>query len=182
MHSKCVFKHFNISFRLQDSVLGGCWICGLLFGVLLGVHHPFAIPASFCASLIEPPTMLAGTLIVVLPVLLTFLIFASRCLSFTYPLLFVYSLCYGFCGVLLSCVWGDSAWLLRLLLLFSASSTSFLIWFLLLRYQQLGGALLWPDILFVLVFLCCISVINKVTVSPVLTALFDYLISLEGFA
>ena len=174
MHSKCVFKHFNGFFRLQNSLLGCFWIGGLLLGILLGMRHSLPISAVFCVSMIKSPSLLNGVFVLVVPVLLMVLILMARCYVLTYPLLFVYARCHGFCGALLSCLLGNGAWLLRLMLLFPAGGASFLLWFLLQRYRNRCGSLLLLDVVITVSFLCCILVVNHISISPVLTALVDY--------
>lgn len=174
MHSKCVFKHFNALLRLQNSLLAFFWIGGLLVGILLGIRHSVPASVSVCASIINPPSLLTGILITMIPVLLLVLILLTRCYFLSYPLLFVYALCHGFCGALLSYLWGSSVWLIRLMILFPAAGVSFLIWFLLQRYQQKSGSFRWLDIILTVLFLCCICIVNHFSFSPVLAALLNY--------
>lgn len=173
MHSKCVFKHFNTFSRLKNPLLICAWVAGLLVGILSGIQQSQSMLFTFSTSMVKPPSLLTGVFVMAIPVLTMVLILISRCDALAYPLFFIYALSHGFCSMLLSCFWGSGSWLLRLMLLFPATGISFLLWFLLLRYQFRDGLLHRSDVAIALLFLSCISVINHFSVSPVLVALVD---------
>ena len=173
MHSGCVFKHFDRSYFLQNTLPICVWAMGILLGVRLGAHHPFTVDSAFCASLIAQPSVINEILVLSAPVLLVVLCLKSGGYVFSFPILFGYGLSNGFCGALLSYVWGSGAWLIRLLLLFPAGGTSFIIWFLLFRYRLRNGTLFLSDICFVFTFLLSVIWINYAAISPVLAALIE---------
>ena len=169
MHYNCVFNHSLTFKRLQNFLLVCSWCTGLLVGIIIAKRY---IPGatSLAATHIDR-SPLFNIITAVLPVVLTVWFLSARQFSLLYLLLFLFAFCHGFCGVLFSFSFPGGFWLVRLLALFSTGSTSTILWFLLLRYQQRNGALTKNDTSVAVCVFCLCCGINTFFISPVLSAL-----------
>ena len=178
MHTKWVFKHFYPRSDRQICIFAVLWVIGLLSGVLLCKHSSFDVSIIFFGAVNTDPLPLILFLICVLPATLS--AFAFSCSLFPIACLIVFSvaLFQGFSGTLIYMSVGSAAWLLRPMLLFSASCTSVLMWWLLL--QSKSGRLIYKNIRFAFVFSCITFLIDLFLVSPLVSDLTKVL--LEGVA
>ena len=139
MHTKWVFKHFSVWQAKQVRTLSLLWALSILSGIVLCIFCQHNLTEALRSlSAISP---LGLILVCSLPLAFTIVglvlpLFPSICIA-----VILSGFAHGFCGILIYIALGSAAWILRPLLLFSASCTSVLMWWLILkrrvRYQEL---------------------------------------------
>jgi len=176
MHFNCVFKHNRAFDRQHSSLPVLCWISGLLVGVIFALWHRASCFTLLEDAVLVPASPFICVIAAAVPLTAIGLCLVTGRFPILYFFLFLYGLFHGFSGSFVSCLFPDGAWLVRILVLFSAGCTSALIWFLLVRSFQRGGSLFSTDILTVAVLFTLTSLLNLLFISPVLSVLTDYFI------
>ena len=174
MHSKCLFKHFALLPRLRIQLLAVLWGTGLLVGILLSATCFRESTAVLRSALTVTTAPFLLFLTIALPVAVTAVALSTPLFTLSYPLVFFTAVCHGFCGILIYLAQGSSSWLLRPMILFSASCTSVLMWWLLIRNSKEKCLSLGADIRLAGVLSCFIFVIDLFVISPLLTDLTKY--------
>lgn len=178
MHTKWVFKHFHPVRDRQICIFAALWVIGLLSGVLLCDHSAYDFSVIFFGAVNTDPLPLGLFLICALPATLSALAFTFSLFPITCLIVFSIAVFQGFSGTLVYMSVGSAAWLLRPMLLFSASCTSVLMWWLLLQCKD--RRLKYKHIRLAFVFSCITFLIDLFLVSPLVSGLAKVL--LEGFA
>ena len=164
MHSKWVFKHFRTRSNKRIYLLASLWGVGLLFGILLCSLSHNDITNSLYDVICTKPLTLNLLLVCMLPVALTVISMCSPLFPIAYLLVFVSAVSHGFCGIAIYVAFGNAAWLLRPILLFSAGCTSVLMWWLLLQCNT--GKHLRKCIYLALCLSCLIYIVDLFLISP----------------
>ena len=172
MHLQCVFKHFSHRERKGVFLYIIVWITSLLVGILLcsaSVQSSVDLFRDlFCVS----PTVFGRVTICVFPIVIAASCFFPPLFVLSYFALASSGVAYGFCGCMIYLAWGSAAWALRPLLLFSAGSSSALMWWLIItrttRIRMLN------KIRCISVLSCVIFLIDLFVVSPIVGDLSKY--------
>lgn len=178
MHSKWVFKHFYLRTSNQVYVLAILWVIGLLSGIILCSYSYCDFTGIFFGAVNVDPAPLALFLVCMLPVLLSAVAVSFSLFSITCLVVFAVAVFQGFSSMVVYIAVGSAAWLLRPILLFSASCSSVLMWWLLLQHKK--GRRLHKSIHVVLISSSLTFVVDMFLVSPFVSDLAKVL--LEGFA
>lgn len=164
MHSKWVFKHFSPQTGKRIFSLVLIWGIGLLLGALLCNLVPYDCTDVLYSAVYTKPSPLILLLVCVLPVILSATVAYSPLFPIAFIFVFLSAVSHGFCGMAVNAVFGSSAWIVRLLLLFSSGCTSVLMWWLLL--QSNTGRNVKKHIRFALVMSCLVYIFDLFLVSP----------------
>lgn len=146
-------------------------------GMLLGIYL-----ARFCGSsryillsaCATKPSAFLLLLVSVLPVVLLLLILRSRLLALSYPLIFLWSLSYGFSGMLVFHAIGEGAWLIRPLLLFSSNGISVILWWLSIRHFNALKRSFTKDMILVGFLLLVLLLLDTLCISNYLSHISTY--------
>lgn len=172
MHSKWVFKHFYPWSGRRVRLLAALWILGLLVGIILCSISSYDAAGMLYNAISTSPAPLGLFLVCVLPVVFTAIALTSPLFQLSYLVVFLSAVSHGFCGIMIYIAQGNVAWLLRPLLLFSASCTSVLMWWLLL--QSKTKSYLHKNIRLAGVMSCFIYIVDLFLVSPFVGDLAKY--------
>ena len=164
MHSKWVFKHFRSWSSRRIYLLALLWIAGLLTGILLCTLAPYDTVGIFYGVIGKKPSVLGLFFVSVLPVLLFTLAIRSPLIYLSALLMFFSAISHGFCGTAIYIAVGSASWLLRPMLLFSAGSTSVLIWWLLLQNNAVKRSI--KNARFAICLSCLVYFIDLFFLSP----------------
>ena len=174
MHSRCLFKHFSTYKKLPIYILCLLWICGLLLGIMLASYQDHSLTDTLHSSMLTTPRLSSLFLVVAIPVSLIVVAVSTPLFALSYPLIFLIALCHGYSGILIYLIEGNCSWLIRPLILFSASCTSVLIWWLLFRNCNSRCSKRRSDIQLAAVISFVIFIINSFVISPFLDDLAKY--------
>lgn len=172
MHAKWVFKHFQPWPGRRIRRLTALWIMGLLIGIILCNRGSFDAVRMLSGMSLASPAPPCLFLVCFLPVVLIAIALTSPFFQISYLAVFLSAVSHGFCGTLVYMAQGSAAWLLRPLLLFSASCTSVLMWWLLLQSMNKGR--LYRNIRLAGALACFIYLIDLFLVSPFVSDLVKY--------
>jgi len=172
MHSKWAFIHFYHQSRRQILFLATLWFTGLLFGILLCSLKSYDSVGILHRAVIDTPAPFALFLVCVLPVALTAIAVSLPLFGLIYPTVVLTAVSHGFSGTVIYIAQGSAAWLLRPLLLFSASCTSVLMWWLLLQDEPKRR--LRKNVILAGVLSCVIFLIDLLVISPLVGELAKY--------
>jgi len=165
----------NISHsKLRIPIFAFTWVCGLLAGAL--VANLFGADSSILLQTAFSVTMpfLSVLLVNALPIVLIAYCISKRIHHLIYLLIFLDAICFSFCGTIPFFVFGNGAWLIRCLFLFSGSCTATLIWWLVFRNLQSGEEHLYQDVIFASILILVISFLDAFYISPFLLNLSKY--------
>ena len=109
------------------------YLAGLLCGILLASPLD-AVRSVFIFAFVTKPIIPFLFLTIVAPTAICVLILRTRLLVLSYPFLFLWSLCRGFCGMMIFYVIGEGAWLVRCVFLLSSNCLSVLLWWMFIRH------------------------------------------------
>ena len=139
MHSKWVFNHFD--YRSKGSVLSAVmlWISGIVTGIVLCLVNSHIAVNTLNDSISSSPKPYGLFLICVLPIVFVLLSRTRLLFALVYFMMFLVAISYGFCGMGIYVSLRSAAWLLKPMLLFSASCSSVLMWWLLLQVKMRQG-------------------------------------------
>ena len=127
---KWMSKDLKILYLALSAVTG--WLSGIAFAL-----SSFYLFQDFDFTVFtERPSFVCLLAVNLLPLIMFYLLRKFSLDWFCYPLVFLLSLSVGFSGLGLSCVFHNSAWLIRLCLLTSCSVSSLFIWIFLLLYKK----------------------------------------------
>ncbi len=160
--------------KITGAVLITLWCAGLLFGILLSASNLSLFTGFVRVAPSERPAFLVLLLRNCLPVVLLYIILLRSAFFLTYPLVFFDALSRGFCAMCTIGFVGSGAWLLRIMLLFSAGCVSILIWYLLFRCLQCKKRFSLPNVFVISAFLILTTIFDYFCVSPFLLSLSNY--------
>ena len=127
---------FHLENQLCFRYLYALYFIGLVGGICLAILFSAYLSSCFISELFCVPNFWNLMLVNLVPVLcISCLIFFSSRI-FCYPVLLFVSVFSGFVGMTISILTGNSAWLIRILLMFSSNAISLYIWFLLHCWRQ----------------------------------------------
>lgn len=169
MHTKWVFKHFRPRAGKRNFFLVLLWDIGLVLGVLLCSLAPCDISDILFGAIYTKPSVFGLFLVCVLPVALTAISVRTSLFWFSYLTVFLSAVSRGFSGTAIYIAVGSASWLLRSLLLFSASCTSVLMWWLLLQADT--GRHLRERMRLSLGLSCFVYIIELFFISPLVSDL-----------
>ena len=172
MNSFKLRLRFFLSCNLNPLLLILVWLSGILLGIIIAYNNAhlfsgldyialFTIPSVFC--------LLVANLIPI--ILLYFFLKFSLCLL-CYPLLFFNGVCIACCGIGLYYLFADSAWLIRIFLMFSNSIAAVFFWFLLFRNISGLRVYLQNDLYLSLVSISVISVVDFYLIAPFISEIY----------
>lgn len=172
MHFNCVFKH--ISRRVLSSPM--CWFSGLMTGICSSLwicHRLSWVQDIVYCKPVSPVACIATAFI---PFLSVVYFLRGKQLIGLNLTLFLFAFGYGFSGSFIGFCFGSGAWLVRLLILSSASCSSVIIWFLVFRHWQSIEPPPRSD--YILPFAICfvICLVNLLFIFPVLSSLAEFFI------
>ena len=157
--------------QLHFRYLYAMYFTGLVGGICLATLFSAYLSSCFISELFCVPNFWNLMLVNLVPVLCIscLIFFSSR--TFCYPVLLFESVFLGFVGMTISILTVNSAWLIRILLMFSSNAISLYIWFLLHCWRQKTKLTIFViSILFVI----CITLIDYYFVSRLLSKLIVY--------
>ena len=172
MQSRCLFKHFSTHTKLPIYILCLLWICGLLLGIMLASYSDHSLTDTLHNALLTAPQFSSLFLVVAIPVSLTAVAVSTPLFALSYPLIFLIALSHGYSGISIYLIYGSCAWLIRPLILFSASCTSVLIWWLLICGCDSCNHK--ADVRLTTIIFSIIFIINLFVVSPLFDDLTKY--------
>ena len=172
MHSKWVFNHFQHQPRWHLRPLAVLWLVGLFAGILLCCIRPDDSVDILRSAMLTSPSPMYLFLVDILPVAVIVISIITPFYGLAYFAVLLSAVCHGFSGVLIYISNGSSAWLLRPLLLFSASCASALIWWLLLISKK--RRCLRRNIRFACFLSCLVFLADWFIISPLLGDLAKY--------
>lgn len=178
MHSKWVFKHFLFRKKTPVLSLSMLWVLGIVIGVVLCCCSASNATNAFWDVFISSSKPFGSLLVCLFPVVLVALLSVRSLAKLTYFLFPVIAIFYGFCGMSVYLAVGDGAWLLRPVVLFTASCIAVLSWQLIFRVCNERQFV--RHISLALFASCLIFIIDMFLVSPFVDDLAKVL--LEGFA
>ena len=164
MHTKWVFKHFRPRAGEQNFFLILLWGIGLVLGVMMCVLAPYDISDIFFGAINTKSSIFSLSLICILPVVFAALSVRMPFRVLSYLPVFLIAVSRGFCGTAIYIAVGHAAWLLRSLLLFSATCTSVLMWWILLQANT--GSHINKQVRLSLCLSCLIYIIELFLISP----------------
>ena len=164
MHTKWVFKHFRPRAGEQNFFLILLWGIGLVLGVMMCAFAPYDILDIFLGVIYTKSTAFFLFLICILPVLFAGLSVRMPFRVLSYLPVFLIAVSRGFCGTAIYIAVGHAAWLLRSLLLFSATCTSVLMWWILLQADT--GSPVSKQVRLSFCLSCLIYIIELFMISP----------------
>lgn len=164
MHSKWVFKHFRPGSGKKNIVLALLWGGGLLAGTLLCAAAPFDAESILYGAMHAKPSLLGLFLVCVLPVLIAAVAISTSLFLVAYVLVLLIAILHGFSGTAIYLAVGNAAWIVRPMLLFAASCTSVLMWWLLL--QRSARNRVFKPACLALGLSCLIYILNLFLLSP----------------
>lgn len=162
---------FHFKNQLHFRYLYALYITGIVSGIYLA--SIFSVKLSLCvfSDLFYVPRFWNLMLINLIPIIcISCLIFFSLRI-FCYPVLFFVSVFSGFTGMIISIMFGNSAWLIRLLLMFSSNAISLYIWFMLHCWRH---KIKFTIFVISILFGICITLIDYYFVSRLLFDLIVY--------
>ena len=169
MHKNCCIYRFLKPIKRVPYPLILSYLAGLLVGIILVNKQLTAIQIPF-DILFRKPSVIILTPIVIFSVLLL-----SRYLSLCYPLVFVWSVIHGACGMLLNLAIGNSAWLFRYLLMFSSDIVTVCVIWLLLRHHKGVQPSFKKDIAVVTLISIFGFIFDALVIAPFLSELIIYI-------
>lgn len=178
MHIKWVFKHFRPQSKGYIYILAALWITGLILGIILSCVCSQNANSILYGAMLAEPSPLYLLCVCVLPVAFSAIAFASPLNWLAYIAVFLFAVSHSFCAATIYTAVGSAAWLLRPMLLFAASCTSVLMWWLLL--QNNAGRHAGKKIRFAILMSCIVCIVDLFLISPLVGDFTKVL--LEGFA
>ena len=172
MHTKWVFSHFSIGSKLHIRMLFMLWFAGLTVGILMCKLCPDAFVSTMCNALHISPSPYGLLLAGILPVAVTAILLITSLYWLLYPMVFLRAVCLGFSAILIYIAQGSCAWLLRPMLLFSASCASVLMWWLLLTGNN--KICLFRGIRFAAFLSCLMFIVDCFVIQPLFDDLSKY--------
>lgn len=158
---------------IDISILTVLWFLGFVLGAIISSYVPYSFFLGVLPGLLLKPTFFYLCVVNLVPVFLAFvflLFFPTLC----YPLLLLVSFCRSFCGIVAYFLFGESAWLIRMMLLFSSGLISAFIWWLIFKYQKGIMSGLCRIGCLLLLAVCIITAIDCFVISPFLSDLIIY--------
>ena len=173
MNKDCLFSRFVLPNRVSQMLLIVVSVSGLLIGIFLA-ETKTAFADFFFRSHITASRSLLSLIVLTVPVAVVCVALKFRSWVLSYLTVLFIFICRGFCGMLLHLAIGDSAWLIRDLLMFSANAFSVLICWLLYRHCNGMQASFVRDLRIVSVFISIVFIFDFLVISPLLSSLFKY--------
>ncbi len=174
MNTCSIFNRFGRPGNIRIYLLMLLWGVGLFTGVLLALSSADACAVMLKSALLNQPSLLCLVPTVAFPVAIVVLSVYSGRFFLCYPLILLEAFCRGFCGMLVYCVFGSGAWLLRFLFLFSAGCGSVLMWWLLFRHCIYKWLDLAKDVRLAVVLALVFILVDILVISPFLIGLSMY--------
>ena len=150
------------------------WVLGVLIGAILSVCNTQLSGNVVRMALSQTPSFLGVLIANVLPFAILTVALPRHAVVLIYPLIFLESLCRGFCGVGIICFSGSAAWVLRFLFLFSPGCISVLFWYLLYNYTRGVAHRPFRDVCILSSFLFAVTIVDYFAVAPFLVRLSNY--------
>ena len=172
MHPKWVFKHFWSRSRSGFFPTAMLWMLSLLIGFLLCSQSPLDPVSAFQSVLSASSGPLGSLCVCVLPIVVMAIALLSPLFALSYLVVFLLGISHGYCGCMIYLAIGNASWLLRSLLLFSASCSSVLMWWLILQNETTHR--LNKNIRFAGTLSCIFFVIDLLVISPIVGDLAKY--------
>ena len=134
------FRIFNqcirLKCRLNFRILCVVYVVGLIVGSLLAFFLSRYLTNDLIPDILAKPSFVYLFIVnLIAAALIVFFWYISSC-AFCYPVMFLYSALCGCCGVLISFLFKNSAWLIRPLLMFSHNVISVLLWWFLINQSR----------------------------------------------
>ena len=132
MHTHIVFKAFRKvrGVRFRSFVI--CYCLGLILGSVLSYLFSYLWTPDLVVEILAKPSLFGLFFAAFIPfALIVYLIF-FKFEIFSLLLLFTHSFCFGFVGAVISFVFGNSAWLIRPLVMFTCGFSLVCLWLLLI--------------------------------------------------
>ena len=165
LHRICNSKFFLLAFL---------WIAGLL----LGVYSISAANSGLDFSLYDltsgHTSFISLFFVIAFPFAVCVFVLKSNRFYLIYPLLLILGFLRGFSGMFLFQLLGDGAWLVRLGYLYSASLSSVLIWWLLLKYLSSDNHLFVSNVYLAAALLFVFCFFDSVAIVPFMEDLLKY--------
>ena len=150
------------------------WIVGLVWGLFLALSVSSTSGSLIKIALSTKAIPLFVFFVNSLPIVIISVAIYYRSFWISYPVVLLESVCRGFCGWLIFGEFGNGAWAVRILFLFSGSCISVLMWWLFLRHKTCTRHSFVKDVWFISIAASAISLIDIFIISPFLSNLSNY--------
>lgn len=150
------------------------WCVGIYLGAQLAVSLPFSMLDSLHLAMKQGISPLLLLTVIGLPVAVCLVAVKLQTYLFLYPVLFFVSLCRGVSGMLCVICFGRGSWLIRPMFLFSCSTTSVLMWWLLLRHSRGVRSTFRKDTYVAVAILGAVVLLDSMLIAPYLSSLTNY--------
>ena len=150
------------------------WCFGICLGAHLAVNLPFSMQDSLHLAMEQEISALLLLTVIGLPLAVCLVSVKLQMYLLQYLVLFFISLCRGISGMLCFICFGSGSWLIRSLLLFSISTASVLMWWLLLRHSRGVRSSFRRDTYITVAILCAIVLLDSILIAPYLSSLTIY--------
>lgn len=111
-----------------------CWIIGFFAGVFVSFIFVPSFSSLMHGLVLEPVSIVGNMICIFLPLALSVISIISCKPEIILLVCFVKAVSFGFCGMLVSSVFGSASWMIRLLLLFSDTVFITVLFWLWLRH------------------------------------------------
>lgn len=164
-------NYFKDRCRIRFWLLAICWIVSITLGYLLAFTLQGTL-LSMMDRLVRKPISIVGLAVILfLPIILSVVSIRFSVYGFIYMIAFLKGVCYGFCIYQLLIAYGDAAWMLGALVMFSDScmlTPLFLFW---IRHLDGDKSHLRRDVTVLFFIAIAIGLIDYFAVSPFLFGL-----------
>lgn len=132
MHNRIFFRILKKGNRFDVRPLSLCYLCGLILGCATSYIFSDFYTSDLIIQMLDRPSVWGLLFVNLVPSVLAacFLFYSLNILC--WPILFVHSVFFGFVGTTVSVVFGNSAWLIRPLLMYSCGLSALCLWLLLI--------------------------------------------------
>lgn len=142
---------------------------GILLGIMLSVRNSALACGLDIVAFSIKPTYVCLLAVNLIPVIILVCLLASSLKLLCCLWILLYSIYYGFAGMLFFLAFGSGAWLIRFLACFSSSVTTVLMWWLLIRNINLHHANLPKDICLSITIVFAITITDFRIIVPFLS-------------
>ena len=123
----------NRSKRLHFSVLFFLWFIGLLIGIFLASTYDPSSSFLSKHSVLQESSPFLSFFFIFVPICFAVITINSSFFYLTHLIVLIEAISKGFTGFFLFALFGDSAWLIRILFLFLGDFAAVLLWFFLIN-------------------------------------------------
>lgn len=175
MFFRAALHRFHMLLRSNLFLFSAVWIFGMITGICLVDAYDFNADIVGSSLITVRPLPIATLLITTLPVLIVGLSLLRGNPVACFVAVALVAVCRGFCGFVIFLSFGSAAWLIRVLLLFSGTCASVLMWWLMLRSTDSNHHRIKKHIIICVLSAFFVSAVDILVISPFLCELAMYI-------